>query len=625
MPIPSPSPGFRTLLAAAILLGAVAFLRTGTYAQVTASDLTWNFECGSLGSAQTVAPNELNLTLRLDDSGGDLYGWYDFKIVRHAAGQTVTFHILNRDTWMSAGHKPVYSQDGGQTWYRITDVWMGSDDLHFRQTFTADSTEIALAFPYGYSRLMSHLDSLDTGPWCQVDTVGQSVHLRDIPLVTITDPAIPEMEKITVWLMARQHSMETPASFILQELMEFLTDQTDPLADRMRRTTIYKILPMVNVDGVAEGYSRHNVMGFNLNRCWAYDSLHIGEQPEVYACHRAMDEWIYAGHPWGLFNDFHCAPDLYDFGFKLSASYTSPAYNQDVTSFVKYLDYYDPFQDWTLWRDMESSYGSGLVCMALYQQHGLEGTSSENSWSRRGNGQYITIPTLLAEGPMYARAFDDYVHAVRWVDSAGEILETLRPGQALSLQVKDYDRNLGSGWVDSIQVRAGAESSGDVEWYVLRETGPATGVFQGAAPVSFQSGSTQPGNGCLEIGLADRLAAAYVDDDYPQDSCWAYLSCQASAVMPLPEPSRPQDLALGLSPNPFNPSTEFTFTLPRDTWMRLSLWNTAGQRVALLAEGVRAAGLYQVEYDGSHLASGTYFYRLRTEYGVITGKLVRLK
>ena len=65
-------------------------------------------------------------------------------------------------------------------------------------------------------------------------------------------------------------------------------------------------------------------------------------------------------------------------------------------------------------------------------------------------------------------------------------------------------------------------------------------------------------------------------------------------------------------PNPFNPATIIYFTLPAQANIRLTVYNSLGQRIAILAQGPFHAGEYQVRFDATGLASGLYFYRLGT-------------
>jgi hypothetical protein len=64
-------------------------------------------------------------------------------------------------------------------------------------------------------------------------------------------------------------------------------------------------------------------------------------------------------------------------------------------------------------------------------------------------------------------------------------------------------------------------------------------------------------------------------------------------------------------PNPFNPSTTIRYALPRRSFVTLTVLNALGQRVALLESGERDAGIHEVTFDGSNLASGVYVYRVQ--------------
>jgi hypothetical protein len=65
-------------------------------------------------------------------------------------------------------------------------------------------------------------------------------------------------------------------------------------------------------------------------------------------------------------------------------------------------------------------------------------------------------------------------------------------------------------------------------------------------------------------------------------------------------------------PNPFNPTTQISFELPKSGRATLKVYNMAGQEIASLVDGYTDAGKHTVTFDGSHLASGTYLYHLRT-------------
>ena len=78
-------------------------------------------------------------------------------------------------------------------------------------------------------------------------------------------------------------------------------------------------------------------------------------------------------------------------------------------------------------------------------------------------------------------------------------------------------------------------------------------------------------------------------------------------------------------PNPFNPSTTIKFELPRSSVVRLSVFDILGREVSVLVNERREAGVHEVKFDGSNLASGVYFYRIQAGEYVATKKLLLMK
>ncbi len=78
-------------------------------------------------------------------------------------------------------------------------------------------------------------------------------------------------------------------------------------------------------------------------------------------------------------------------------------------------------------------------------------------------------------------------------------------------------------------------------------------------------------------------------------------------------------------PNPFNPSTTIRYDLPKQAHVTLKVYNVLGQEVATLVNEVKQSGSYEVNFDGSKLSSGTYFYRLETGTSTIAKKMILLK
>ena len=77
-------------------------------------------------------------------------------------------------------------------------------------------------------------------------------------------------------------------------------------------------------------------------------------------------------------------------------------------------------------------------------------------------------------------------------------------------------------------------------------------------------------------------------------------------------------------PNPFNPTTTIRYGLTQRTRVTLTVYNTLGQQVGILANGDVEAGFHDVKFDGSALASGVYFYRIHAGSFIQTKRLVLL-
>lgn len=98
-----------------------------------------------------------------------------------------------------------------------------------------------------------------------------------------------------------------------------------------------------------------------------------------------------------------------------------------------------------------------------------------------------------------------------------------------------------------------------------------------------------------------------------------------------PEVLVPESFTLDQNyPNPFNPSTTIAFTLPAAADVQLDVFNLLGERVRTLASGTLAAGVHEIEWNGTNdrgdaVASGVYFYRLSSAEETQTRKMLLAK
>jgi hypothetical protein len=78
-------------------------------------------------------------------------------------------------------------------------------------------------------------------------------------------------------------------------------------------------------------------------------------------------------------------------------------------------------------------------------------------------------------------------------------------------------------------------------------------------------------------------------------------------------------------PNPFNPTTNVRFTIVNRQLTVVKVYDVLGREVATLVNEVKEPGTYTVQFDGSNLASGVYFYRLSAGSYLATHKMILMR
>lgn len=115
---------------------------------------------------------------------------------------------------------------------------------------------------------------------------------RELDLITIDHLSKPQKMDSRSFLrvivvIARTHPGESVTSFVCQGLLEFLIG-SHPIASILRENFVFKVIPMLNPDGVFLGNNRCNLIGQDLNRIWniATEFSH----PTVFAIKNMLSE-----------------------------------------------------------------------------------------------------------------------------------------------------------------------------------------------------------------------------------------------------------------------------------------------------------------------------------------------
>ena len=93
----------------------------------------------------------------------------------------------------------------------------------------------------------------------------------------------------------------------------------------------------------------------------------------------------------------------------------------------------------------------------------------------------------------------------------------------------------------------------------------------------------------------------------------------------------PSDYTLGQNyPNPFNPVTQIEYSVYREGYVKLDIFDLLGRRLRTLVDGEKRPGTHRVSWDGMDhkgdaVSTGVYLYRLEADNYQQTNKMILLK
>jgi DNA-binding beta-propeller fold protein YncE len=154
----------------------------------------------------------------------------------------------------------------------------------------------------------------------------------------------------------------------------------------------------------------------------------------------------------------------------------------------------------------------------------------------------------------------------------------------------------------------GGKNNGKIEGYDIHNN-PLRCLFEFSVPCKYPSGITSDGEYIWVIGRDTNLI----------------YKIRVNGIVLNVEDIDYDDFSIVACPNPFNISTEISFSIKYLSNVRLSIYSSCGQKVATLVDGPVSAGAHSVTFDGANYASGLYFYRFETAGLKKNGKLLLLK
>ena len=300
------------------------------------------FESGNLLCAfRTEDENSYQLYLQNDTNTTGYIQWFFFRVSNTQKGRKVNFNIINMlrktciynhglkimtySTMAAAKENLGWHRDCYNSIYYINNLYVYNTNndkkrnlhsLSFDYEFKYDNDTVYFAncLPYFYSTLMKELNHYELNeekyPYFHRKTLATTLGGNDLDMFTInsmydiykngvTSVIMPKTnnflsiknnyennnnsqiidERKAVVLIGRQHPGETVGSYVIKGCIDFLMGNSDE-AKKLREIYLFKIVPMMNPDGVLVGNSRTSFAGCDLNRRWGKPNEII--HPEVF-------------------------------------------------------------------------------------------------------------------------------------------------------------------------------------------------------------------------------------------------------------------------------------------------------------------------------------------------------
>ncbi|CAG9318299.1 unnamed protein product [Blepharisma stoltei] len=289
-------------------------------------------ECGNLESVFQKSSAEFDLLMKTDTNSKGHSQWFYFEVKNDIIG-CIKINILNFSKGSSLfqrGMKPLSFSTYENEWREIKNAQYHryeseSGKKYYMLSFTFqfehynDKVTFAFSRPYTFSRLQNFIAQTEQKLGIVEDVPiridKNKLHYRrellcnslgGLPLYALTITAdkhsgIPFYKRKGAVITARVHAGETTGSFVMESIISFLLDNSKQ-AIALRNVYIFKIIPMLNPDGVVCGNYRTSLSGDDLNRQWINPNMEL--HPCIYHTKMMMKK-LAAKREVTIFCDLH--------------------------------------------------------------------------------------------------------------------------------------------------------------------------------------------------------------------------------------------------------------------------------------------------------------------------------
>eukprot|EP00002_Diphylleia_rotans_P002003 TRINITY_DN11208_c0_g1_i3.p1 TRINITY_DN11208_c0_g1~~TRINITY_DN11208_c0_g1_i3.p1 ORF type:complete len:392 (+),score=58.14 TRINITY_DN11208_c0_g1_i3:69-1244(+) len=357
----------------------------------TLNGLTFScdFDSGNLLRVESIGKaHQYQVWVRPDNAGtiheNHNRTWFYFSVSGAQRGTHVEITImnLNRQSKLYCNdYRVIYrSLPSNSIWTRIPGfvrgmMVEGQYQIKFRHQmeFDANTVFFAFCYPFSYGELQEKLQLLDSRAelflrqdiYYHREVLVRSLMGRRVDLITISscagmqgaeeirlDGLFPDTQstrarqfqnKKVIFITARVHPGETPGSFVMDGVLDFALDPSDPRAKLLRDGYIIKLIPMLNPDGVALGHYRTDTLGANLNRF--YDKPEASRHPAIFSTQQLFHHY-HTHYGIRLYLDAHAHANKKGC-FMYGNHVDNEEQQSEIMSYCKLLSYNTPYFDYS--------------------------------------------------------------------------------------------------------------------------------------------------------------------------------------------------------------------------------------------------------------------------------------
>ena len=275
---------------------------------------------------------------------------------------------------------------------------------------------------------------------------------------------------------------------------------------------------------------------------------------------------------------------------------------------------------------------SGYNFFEHQQYNGSSWSTIGSKWYAPGNSGIQDLSVCSVGNDIYS--YKNYYYGVDyWIDTTTTNIW--------------YDRapttpqNMAIGSENQVHVSWSANPEPDLQYYeVWRKYGNKFGTVEDWTLKATTTSTTWTDQEFQLNSIGTRYNVWYktrakdLSNNYSAYSSEAYVSAVYTPSKPAVSPdnltvlntSKPDNYSIGQNfPNPFNPATKISYALPEPTNVRIVVYDQLGRQVQTLVDSYQDAGFYDVNFDGSRVSSGMYFYEIRAGQFSTVKKMLLMK